>query len=35
MAQWVKALAAKTNSVSSIPRTHKVEEDHQLSQTVL
>lgn len=35
MAQWVKALAAKTNNWSSIPRAHKVEEKSKHLQTVL
>lgn len=35
IAHWVKALAPKPSSPSSIPGTHMMEEEHQLPQVVL
>ena len=35
MAQWVKALAAKLDNLSSIPGTHMVEEENRFLEGVL
>lgn len=35
MAEWVKALTAKPDGLSSIPRTHKVDGENHFSQIVL
>lgn len=35
LAQWVKALAIKPNSLRVIPRTQMVEEETQLPEVVL
>lgn len=35
MAQWVKVLASKPVDLSSIPKTHAVEGENQLTKVVL